>query len=483
MRVPGETAHRIAVRGWPLTRGVAGSVARLGIFGIFGLSGLIGLSGWATSAWAQTSPAGPDATGGALGDRGTLALEQSWVQERNPLRLPPGQSAVGDAASVSTIDGAYRGSWGRQRWSGMGRWSSTHYADEAALDHEAYRLGATLDLQTAGDLGARGTWRQQREPLEGQLRLDPSTGQRRQQTVEQYGAALLWGLQRRWTMELQWQQEQLQPNRPQPWWPGYAQDVWRLQLRGEAAGAVVWALGRRELMGVQAAVPLANGTQPALDYRQALWEGEWTWVPRPGDAWTVRAATGQGSRTWRPPAGSDPASADPSTRRIELAARSLHSELRWRPGSHWSVQAQWSRDQGQQAQASASWIDSAGLVLQGASDVRQARVAVQWDFSHRASVYASWSRIDRIGRQSWTLESLSAALPLADQAWQDRLDRAGLGVSWQLAQGLSLRCAAQQDERRGTPLDNRTLPGSSPTVLWRDSGVQCGLRWVALRVR
>jgi hypothetical protein len=98
-------------------------------------------------------------------------------------------------------------------------------------------------------------------------------------------------------------------------------------------------------------------------------------------------------------------------------------------------------------------------------------------------VYASWSRIDRIGRQSWTLESLSAALPLADQAWQDRLDRAGLGVSWQLAQGLSLRCTAQQDEQRGTPLDNRTLPGSSPTVLWRDSGVQCGLRWVALRVR
>jgi len=48
---------------------------------------------------------------------------------------------------------------------------------------------------------------------------------------------------------------------------------------------------------------------------------------------------------------------------------------------------------------------------------------------------------------------------------------------------LSLRCTAQQDEKRGTPLDNRTLPGSSPTVLWRDSGVQCGLRWVALRVR
>ena len=147
------------------------------------------------------------------------------------------------------------------------------------------------------------------------------------------------------------------------------------------------------------------------------------------------------------------------------------------------MQAQWSRDQGQQAQASASWIDAAGLLLQGASDVRQARLALQWDFSHRASVYASWTRMDRIGRQSWTLESLSAALPLADQAWQDRLDRVGVGLSWQLAHGLSLRCAAQHDEKRGTPLDNRQASSNSATLLWRDAGLQCGIRWVAMRTR
>lgn len=429
----------------------------------------------AMTAWAQPSPAGAD--------RGTLAVEQAWMHERNPTRLAPGLPTAADVARMSMVDGAYSGTWGRQRWSGTGRWSSTHYANEGALNHEAYRLGTALDLQTAGDWGARASWRQQREPLEGQLRLDPDTGQRRQQTVAQYGAALLWGLQRRWTMELQWQHEQLQPNRPQPWWPGYEQDTWRLQLRGETAGAWTWAAGYRAVEGVQAAVTATGGTQPAQDYRQGLWEAEWTWVPRPGDAWTMRAGTGHGSRAVRLQADSAPEVVEPATRTTELVARSLQSELRWTPSSHWSVQALWSRDQGQQAQASAAWIDTAGLLLQGASDVRQARLAIQWAFSHRASIFASWTRMDRIGRQSWTLENLSNSLPLADQAWQDRLDRVGVGLSWQLAHGMSLRCTAQHDEKRGTPLDYRLPSAGNSNLLWRDAGIQCGLRWVALRTR
>lgn len=431
----------------------------------------------ADAGWAQASSSSITQP---AADRTVIALEQAWVHESNPLRLAPGQPRAADSAGTSAVEGSHEVRWGRQRWSGNGRWSSTRYANEEALDHEAYRWGMTLDLQTAGDLGARAFWREQRDPLEGQLRLDPQTGQRRLQTIEQQGVSLLWGLQRRWTMELQWRHDQLEPNRPQSWWPGYEQDSWRLQWRGQTAGLMNWGLGRRELQGTQFAVATGSGQQPALEYRQGAWEAEWAWTPTPAQSWVVRVAQGEGSRTWSTGALEE----NPAIPRMEQGVRNLQAEWRWRPQGPWSLQAQWSRDQGQQAQAAATWVDAQGLlVLQGASDVRQARAALQWDFTHSASIFASWNRIDRIGRQSWTLDPLSAAGSLADQVWQDRLDRWALGWVWQLAHGVSLRCAAQHEARRGTALEPVNARDQTALVLWRDTGLQCSVRWAALRRR
>lgn len=428
-------------------------------------------------ALAQTNPGGAPA---ASQEGLSVAIEQAVLQEANPLQARPGLPTSPDTASISILDGAYRHGWGRQRLVGFGRLASTHYANEGALDHQAYRVGARLDLETAADLGARLSWQRQQDALEGQLRLDPSTGERRVQTFEQRGAAFQWGVQRAWSLEAQWQREELQPNRPQTWWLGYGQDTWRLLARGDFAQTLFWSLGRRLLQGTQAAVVTPSGASPEVDYRLAVWDAEWSWVPRPGDGWTLRMSTGRGQRRWLLSAAGAQAQAMADSlpqASTESAIHSLQTEVRWRPVVPWSLNLAASRDRGQQSQGYEAGIGEAGFLLQGANEVRQARVGVQWDLGFRLQLRLDWHVIDRLGSQSWLFGINQPWLPTPMLRWRDRLDRRSLGLSWDLTNRVTARCVVRRELRSGRGFDDEWSGQDPDLVLWRDRQWQCSLRW------
>lgn len=429
-----------------------------------------------SAAWAQGITHSSPTTGLAV------SVEQGLLLEHNPLRRSPQEIESGaggsDSAWTSTLGGRFGGTWGRQRMTVYGRWSQTRYEQRRELDHESHQAGWTLDLQTIGDLTGRLTALRRQDPLEGQARVDPVTGERRLQSLEQLGGTVQWGLQRRWTLELQWQHDRMQPQQPQTWWSGYEQDTLRAQWRwaagDQAHQPASWALGWRALRGTQFGVTTPTGSQPAQDYRQGVWESEWAWRPRPGDLLSLRAARGQGQREW----SSDQAPAMPPATDQDI--RSAAAEWRWQPRAQWSVQVQVARDLGLQTQTTLNLLEATGLALQGATDVRQARVSVQWEPTRRVQIQAGVQRVERLGRQAWMWEGRSAALNLDETRWRDRLDRRSWGLAWQLAHQVSLRCTAMREVKLGG-----TVLGPSPStdeadaqaVLWRDRGWQCSLGW------
>lgn len=425
------------------------------------------------------------AQGGTLSDPSqglTVSVEHGVLVEHNPLRQSPQdmelKSGGSDTAWVSTLDGRYGGRWGRQSMSAYGRWSHTRYEERHELNQIRYLVGWVLELQTQGDLGGRLTAQRRQDPLDGQTRLDPVTGERRLQQLEQVGGALQWGLNRRWAAELQWQHERMQPNQPQTWWSGYEQDGMRFQWRWAAGGEghhpASWVVAWRELRGMQYGVATATSTQPALDYRQGLLETEWAWRPRPGDLLSLRAARGQGRREWQP--GQNLAT-PPTT---EQDIRSLGAEWRWQPRAQWSVQAQMARDEGLQSQATLTLLERTGLALQGASDVRQARLSLQWEPTRRVQVLAGVQRVERLGRQAWTWAEGPFSLNLAETRWRDRLDRSSWSLGWQLAHDVSLRCTVMREIKRGGVVDTESSGSAAAgyqSVQWRDRGWQCSLGW------
>ncbi len=410
----------------------------------------------------------------------SLAVEQAVLRESNPLRFGPEERTPADTAAVSVLDGAYRHGWGRQRWLAFGRLARTHYANESALDHETYRVGARVDWETLANLGARLSWQRQQDALEGQGRLDPITGDRRLQMFEQLGTVIHWGAQRRWGLEAQWQHEQLRPNRPQTWWPGYEQDTWRLRARGDVAQTWFWAVGRRELEGQQAAVATPTGVSPEVSYRMGVWDVEWNWVPRPGDGLTLRVANGRGLRQWLTATGinvlenQDGASGQAST---DSAIKSLQAEIRWRPIMPVNLSAALSRDRGQQVQGYETGISGAGFILQGANEVRQARLGVLWELGHSRQLRIDWHVIDRTGSQSWLLDVNQQLLSTPMLRWQDRLDRRSLGVGWDITRRASAQCAVRQELRSGRGFDDGLSGLIGRPLIWRDTQWQCSLRW------
>jgi len=426
-----------------------------------------------TALWAALSVANGLAAAAAdpVAEQGLVwMIEQARLHERNPLRTAT-ESAASDAAWTSAIEGRYAGGWEGQRFSAFGRWLTTRYDQQDALDHRAYRTGMAWDLRTAGDWGARLSWDRRQDPLEGQVRTDPETGSRRVQSLEQAGGILRWGVHRRWGLDLHWVRERMDPNRPQPWWSGYEQDNWRLQWRGEWSRRSSWGLGYRRVMGTQFAVDAPASSQPAQDYRVALWEAEWGWQPREGDLLSLRLAAGDGQRQWMTPATG---LAPPSNSQV---ARSLAAEWRWQPTAHWSLRTQIGRDEGQQTQGVITALDRVGLALQGASDVRQARVGLQWEPTRRFQTFAGWQRVQRLGRQTWMFTEGGSVGGLDEARWQDRWDRTSWGLSWQLGHGLSLRCLAQRETKRGSGFGTLVATSTPDRLVWRDTAWQCGLGW------
>lgn len=412
----------------------------------------------------------------------TMSVEQGLLIEQNPLRQSPLEVGPGnggsDTAWVSTLGGQFGGTWGRQRMTAYGRWSQTRYERRHKLDQTSYQAGWALNLQTVGDVGLSLTAQRRQDPLEGQARLDPLTRERRLQGLEQVGGTVQWGLQRCWALELQWQHDRMQPNQPQTWWSGYEQDTLRAQWRwaagDQAHQPASWVLGWRALRGTQFRVATASSSQPAQDYRQGVVESEWSWRPRPGDLLSVRAARGQGQREWQ----SGQASATPPA--TDQDVRSAGAEWRWQPRAQWSVHAQIARDEGMQSQATLNLLERTGLALQGATDVRQARLSLQWEPTRRVQVWAGMQRVERLGRQAWMWEGGPMTLNLEETRWQDRLDRRSWGLAWQLSQDVSLRCTALRELKRGGAVpgqDPRPGEADAQTVLWRDRGWQCSLGW------
>ena len=442
-------------------------------------------SGLMLSTFAALAPSAAISSVPSSAEGPSLTVEQAWLQESNPLRRRPDLAATADTALVSSLDGAYRQRWGRQRLLGFGRIDSTHYAAESGLDHESYRVGALAELETVGDLGARLNWGRQREALEGQLRIDPSTGQRRQQMLEQFGGTLQWGVRRRWSMASEWQHEQLQPNSPQVWWPGYEQDTWRLQLRGDVAQTVFWSLGRRHVDGVQKAVDTPSVLIPAVDYRLGVWDLEWSWRRRPGDGITLRGSTGSGERRAQATSvGVDTVLGKAFNAASASAIKSVFVDIRWQPTVPWSVQATVSRDRGQQTQATQTLINGDGLLLQGANDVRQVRLGLQWDLGSRWQLAINRHRMDRLGEQLWLLgtdQLLAPSSPLL--RWQDRLDRRSVGLSWQMNRRAMAQCSVRQERRSGRGADDLVGTSDPHTLLWTDRLWRCSLRWQLVEPR
>lgn len=418
------------------------------------------------------------AAGGAPEPQGlALAVEQAQSRESNPLRLRPEAPSVADSAWVSAADGTYRHRWGRQQLMGFGRLANVHYSNQSTLNHDTYRLGVLADFETVGDLGVRLNGLRQRDALEGQLRLDPETGQRRLQTLEQLGASLLWGTRRWWTLQSDWQHESVQAHRPQVWWPGYEQDTWRLQIRTDPRKTLFWSFGRRQLEGVQKAVDNPSARSPGVNYRSGTWDLEWSWQHRPGDALTIRGATGHGQREPQV-AGLAEGTSPGANITSESAIKSLFAEIRWQPLAKLSVQAMASRDRGQQTQATQSWVNGEGLALQGANDVRQNRVGLQWDVHPRWQLAVSRQQLDRMGEQSWywvTGQSTLFSPPL--QTWQDRLERRTLAISWQVSRRALAQCTARLEERSGAGVDAARATLQPQALLWKDRLVLCSLRW------
>jgi hypothetical protein len=133
-----------------------------------------------------------------------------------------------------------------------------------------------------------------------------------------------------------------------------------------------------------------------------------------------------------------------------------------------------------QSQATLNLLERTGLALQGATDVRQARLSLQWEPTRRVQVWAGMQRVERLGRQAWMWEGGPMTLNLEETRWQDRLDRRSWGLAWQLSQDVSLRCKALRELKRGGAVpgqDPRPGEADAQTVLWRDRGWQCSLGW------
>ncbi len=400
----------------------------------------------------------------------SVAVEQAWLHERNPLRVRPDLPAAPDSASITSLDLSYRQPWGAQQLQAYGRLSGVRYSNQAALNHEPYRVGARWELQSAQQLGASVSWHRQQEALEGPVRLDPQTAQRRQQTLEQLGGALQWGTQRRWSLLADAQHDRLQPSHPQVWWPGYEQLTGRLRVQGDIAQQVFWSLTRRQQEGTQAAVEAAPAVVPAVDYRLGVWDLEWSWRPKPGQALSLRGSTGQGRRQSQGSSVSD----------IQGASAEVH----WRPTTPISLQAFVSSDKGQQVWGTQALVEGEGIVLQGASDVRQARLALRWELGRRWHVLLSRQLMERMGEQSWTAHADGKALGSSTPVrWQDRLDRRSLGITWQAHRTVLAQCAIKRESRNGFgATDPMGTPGSS-TLEWSDRQWLCSVRWQPVMAR
>ena len=400
----------------------------------------------------------------------SVAVEQAWLQERNPLRIRPDLPAAPDSASITSLDLSYRQPLGAQQLQAFGRISGVRYSNQAALDHEPYRVGIRWELQSAKQLGASLNWHRQQEALEGPVRLDPQTAQRRQQTLEQFGGALQWGTQRRWSLLADAQHDRLQPSHPQVWWPGYEQLTGRLRVQGDIAQQVFWSITRRQQDGTQAAVEAATAVGPGVDYQLGVWDLEWSWRPKPGQALSLRGSTGQGRRQSQGSSVSD----------IQGAS----AEVNWRLTTPISLQALVSSDKGQQVWGTQALVEGEGIVLQGANEVRQARLALRWELGRRWHVLLSRHFMERMGEQSWTASANGKALgSLTPFHWQDRLDRSALGITWQPHRTVLAQCVVKRESRYGVGANDQLGTSGSSTLEWSDKQWLCSVRWQAVLAR
>ena len=394
------------------------------------------------SACAQAQPLPEGASGWRLG------LEQHLMRESNALYRSGTAGERADSASTSALDGALAVSAGRQQAAAWLRLERTRYETLSELDHEAYRARAHWNWDTVTDLSVRTRWQRQRDVIESDLRVDPLSGRRREQTVEQSALELRWGGARPWGLMGRWQRDRVEEPPTAFSVPGFAQTTSGLSLQFRPRAAWDAAIGWRTVRGVRE----ETTASPPSRFDQSLWDTQLRWQSRPGDLLMLSAAAGHGGGQ---------------------RLRSVHADLRWQATGRLSTALRWWRDEGQQARVWTPLQDLGSLSTVGAADSTVAAWTLQWDLAPRWSLGLLAQRTER----SWFRElSLGTDGSSSGDALRvglrDRVDRLGLQLNGSLARGWGLSCGLRWEDRR-----DRDAVGGSSAWSYRNRVVDCSLRW------
>ena len=458
--------------------------------------------GWIAGASSLACAQGLAAAGLAEPPGWRIGLGQSIGRDDNLLRLPAVQDPQADTAANTTLDLAWRGEWGRQQASAYGRLDGTRHRGSGVLDHTAHRAGAIWDFETAGELSGRLLARRQFDLAPDDLRIEPLSGRRNEQQIEQALALLRWNARGRLGLELLRQHDAVRETASWSLLRNFSQDtsslglLWRSHGGSGAGGGASssgggaawggWELGLawREVDGRQPASAVqpeaTEGLQnrvPELDYRQRLLDLQGRIGGSSAAALAWRWARGHGDRAVTLASGSSDEPATPTRLRQDLNSLMLEARWRWLPS--WTFVARSLRDQGQQARVLEPLTATANLTALSASDTRDARVEIHWEPGPRWQAYATGGRTQRRWQQGLGLQVGGNTAPVAsDGLWQDTTWRTRVGLRWSATSTWSVRCHVGQD-RRGAP---RAVESAAelPTVGlggWRSRSVECGVRW------
>ena len=394
-----------------------------------------------------------------------LALSQAWLHDSNLLRRPSALQPMADTASITALDLGLRHAWGRQEGLLQGRLEHAQHAGSPILDHTAHRATAQWLGETVGGLSARVQLRSQSDLAPDDLRLDPLTGRRNEQHI---GQGLL---QLRWNaagpLGLEWQRQHDAVRETADWsvLRNFRQTTQSLGLLWRSDGGSTAGVAWREVQGRQpGADALALTSDPdALDreglpivYRQRLMDAQLSWRDL-----NLRWTQGQGQRN-----GVDQ----------DLGSLQAQGRLSWHPD--WRLIVRVLRDRGQQSRILEPLLPTASLLALSALDTRDVRVDLSWEASPMLQFHASAAWTQRRWQQglgAW-IEGAQAITGVGE-LWQDRTQRARLGLRWTWRPAWSLSCQFGQD-RRTAPQSLAVASGPSDIPGgWRAQTVMCGLRW------
>lgn len=382
------------------------------------------------------------------GSRGwRLGLEQRRVHESNALHRSSIAGERADTASTSAVDGALAVVEGRQQAGAWLRLESTRYGTLGELDHEAYRARAHWHWDTVSDLSARARWQRQRDVVDGDLRIDPISARRREQTLEQSALELQWGGARPWGLMGRWQRDRVEEPPTAFSVPAFSQTTAGVNLQFRPQASWDAALGWRTVNGIRD----ETLSTPATRFDQSLWDALLRWHSRPGDELLLSAAAGHGGGQ---------------------RLRSLHADIRWQASGHLSTALRWWRDEGQQARISTPLQDLGSLSTVGAADSTLAAWTLQWDLAPRWSLALLAQRTQRSWYRELSLGTDDSAGGALRFGLRDRVKRLGLQLNWSIARGWGLGCGLRREDRR-----DRDAAGGSSAWAYRNRMVDCSLRW------